>query len=70
MKCTLMNPMTAAWALLRAIEAGKTLAEIGDRRTASAMTSIAVLPACVQRGWIAGFELADVEPYPAPVSRI
>ncbi len=46
-----------AWSLLNAIEMGQTLGEIGDNEGLEDLD--AILPRCVQNGWIAGFELQN-----------
>lgn len=51
------EPESSAWHLLRAIADGLTLEQIGREVTNENLDS--VLPACVQRGWIAGFELVS-----------
>lgn len=54
------EPETDAWQLLNAIAAGSTLAELGNSDAIGNLDT--VLPACVQRGWISGFELGATEP--------
>jgi hypothetical protein len=51
----LLYPLHDAWSLLNAIASGRTLGEIGA--TGEPANLSAVLPRCVQNGWIAGFEL-------------
>jgi hypothetical protein len=45
----------SAWTLLNSIDAGQTLGDIGENESLQGLD--AVLPRCVQNGWIAGFEL-------------
>lgn len=45
------------WLLLTAIDAGRSLGEIGN--TGDLDNLDAILPRCVQSGWIAGFECRD-----------
>ena len=54
------EPQADAWMLLRAIEAGRTLAEIGRIPGLDRLDTL--LPACVQRGWVAGFRTDNAPP--------